>query len=196
MSSATEGQNKKLRMKAFLIHSPASAAFSAGSRAALSSVVPLGASQGHCAVHIVGARNIRDEIKPQKSLLTCSSCLWHSWFFCCTPSHFFHRSYSSGKMLHLLWFSIDGSVKKSLRQLRETRDLWTWEGSERTNCCTLWKLKGDNLRFRGLGLARESDYVHLWEEEPKLWWKILKKKIEICSATLIRSLIFSGLYWL
>lgn len=186
MSSASEGQSKRMRMKAFLMHSPASAASSAGSGAALSLVAPLRASQGHCITHIVGTSTSEMRSGPRNPS-------WHLFlvyatfliFVCCSFTPFYHRSYFSSKVLHFLWFSIDGWVKKSSQQLKETRDLWMWEEFETTSYCVLWKLKGGSLKFRGLSLARESHYVHLWEEGP-FWWKILKKKIENCYLTLIR----------
>lgn len=84
---SSEGQSKKLRMKVCLTHSPASVVSSAGSRAALSLVVPLRASQQPCTVLIVGICNSERPENPRNPSLVPRICDIPDFF--AVPSHSF-----------------------------------------------------------------------------------------------------------
>lgn len=127
MSLASEGQNKKLRMKAFLIHSPASSASFAGLRAALSLVVPLKASQGHCTVRVV---HVTQRSTPEIPPDLCSSYMWHSWFFLLFLLTVFsqklpYRKGASFTLIQYRWVSQKGiMVVKRDQELMDMRRIW------------------------------------------------------------------------
>lgn len=184
-------------MKAFLVRSPASAASAADSRGYFLFGGPvLGFSRAlhrlHRLVHV--SSEVRpDPTNPFWLLFPHTGAI--PVIFNAPLFQVSHRSSSTGKMLHLHWFSVHGGVKKSSGQLGSPGTFGCRKlGGQIVALYGGWKVRVWNLEDWGW-LETETmctcgeRYLNYDEEK-------FSKKIENCYAILISCLRYSGLHWL